>query len=454
MKVPREISLLLKVINVPNVVQLLDWIDRNDSYLLIFERPEPCQDLFDYITQNKFLPEWNARPLFQQLVETVKECHEAGVVHRDIKDENILMAEDEHGRPVLKLIDFGSGAVVNPNNKPYIDFDGTRVYAPPEWIRTASYTAIPAAVWSLGVLLYDMIVGDIPFENDESILNSHFRIRTEMPITREVVNLIRACLRQNPNARPSLDEILSHPWIRQPSIAMSLQQVQQRHQQVQIEKSRQQALQKQQMQHQQMQSPLSSARTTPAIPIPQRHHSQRHFHMNNMPCNNAAAAGAASPSTSGQSSGGNNIPSASSSPLSLPTQPSSLSSTGSSDSSSSATANSLCHSANLNRLLPQAGPSQSPPHPATQNNHHHHHPQAAASQPLHHNYQNCNRLNINVGQCSSGGSSPSTSNNTPSSSNSSSPRNHSPVSESSGHCSSPSSSAQSNSSAGCSLSSL
>lgn len=369
MKVPREISLLLRVTNVPNVVQLLDWIDRDDSYLLIFERPEPCQDLFDYITQNKFLPEWSARPLFQQLVETVKECHEAGVVHRDIKDENILMAEDEEGRPVLKLIDFGSGAVVNPNNRPYIDFDGTRVYAPPEWIITGSYTAIPAAVWSLGVLLYDMVVGDIPFENDEHILNNNLKLRTEMPVSREVVSLIRSCLRQNPNARPTLDEILSHPWIRNPTISLGYQQVQQRHQQMQIEKVRQQDLMQQQNNHmnqQPMQTSMSGPRSTPAIPIPQtsqRQHFNHHQHVNNITCNNATTSpgdnACPNPSTSGQSSSGNNIPSASSSPLSLPTQPSSLSSSQSSEPSSPATANSLCHSANLNRILPQGSETSS-----------------------------------------------------------------------------------------------
>jgi len=234
MRTPREIVLLLRLQSVSNVIQLLDYIERDDSFLLVFDRPEPCQDLFDYISSMTFLTEAFTRPLFEQLVETVQQCYAAGVVHRDIKDENVLICIDDFGRPSLMLIDFGSGAILNPDDRPYIDFDGTRVYSPPEWIRHQAYRAMPATVWSLGVLLYDMIFGDIPFHDDDSILYKDITSAKDIPVSREVMTLIKACLHQDPRRRPSFNDILAHPWIRDPTFAENMEGVQHRLQQQKI----------------------------------------------------------------------------------------------------------------------------------------------------------------------------------------------------------------------------
>ncbi|MCL4146691.1 UNVERIFIED_CONTAM: hypothetical protein GTU68_057888, partial [Idotea baltica] len=190
---PREIALLLWVAHVPNVTKLIDWLEDQESFLLIFERPEPCKDLFDYITENKNIEEAEAKSLFRQAVTIVKDIYDSGVFHRDIKDENLLVTNDARGRPVLKLIDFGSGAHVT--DKPFTDFDGTRVYSPPEWIRYNKYQGLPATVWSLDILLYDMVCGDIPFDHDHHILAAKLHFKSSLGLCESLKHLIHWCLR-------------------------------------------------------------------------------------------------------------------------------------------------------------------------------------------------------------------------------------------------------------------
>merc|ERR1712025_1449852 len=113
----------------------------------------------------------------------------------------------------LKLIDFGSGAVLQ--EAPYQEFDGTRVYSPPEWVSMGQYSAEPAAVWSLGILLYDMLVGDIPFVTDQQICAAQpiWGSRVGTRLSQEARHLISLCLRVKPQDRPKLEDILRHPWM-------------------------------------------------------------------------------------------------------------------------------------------------------------------------------------------------------------------------------------------------
>ncbi|CAF2996744.1 unnamed protein product [Rotaria socialis] len=210
-KLPLEVYLLRRVAKVKNVIHMLDYFIHNDQLVIVLERPENCCDLYDFISERpNGLDERLARDFFKQIIQILKDIHQCGVLHRDIKDENFLV--NVHTGQ-LYLIDFGSGAVLNDGI--YTDFDGTSCYAAPEWVTCRRYFGLPQAVWSLGILLYDLVCGDIPFADDLSIIKCQPHFPSH--ISPECVKLIEQCLSIRSSERPTLDECLKSEWLKYPS---------------------------------------------------------------------------------------------------------------------------------------------------------------------------------------------------------------------------------------------
>ncbi|XP_054147579.1 LOW QUALITY PROTEIN: serine/threonine-protein kinase pim-1-like [Melozone crissalis] len=205
-----EIVLLAKVSTVfPGVVQLLEWLELPNDIVLVLEWPERSQDLQHFIEARGFLPEEAARELFRRVLEAVRHCTSCGVLHRDIKPENILLDLDTRQ---AKLIDFGCGTYLQETA--YTHFAGTRSYSPPEWTHFGWYYlgGKPATIWSLGILLHQMLCREYPFSRGQNIGWDH-QLSLPQGLSQECQDLIRQCLSMLDLEKPSLEELLCHPWM-------------------------------------------------------------------------------------------------------------------------------------------------------------------------------------------------------------------------------------------------
>ncbi|XP_032909539.1 serine/threonine-protein kinase pim-3-like [Catharus ustulatus] len=159
---------LLSLLSCPGfraIVQLLDWFELPDGFALVMERPERCRDLWHLLHAEGFLPEPLARGVFRQVLQAVRHCTSHSVLHHRIKPQNILVDLDTSE---AKLIDFGIGTILQDTL--YTRMAGTQRYYPPEWIHFGCYHGQPATIWTLGILLYQLVCRHLPFKTREDIV--------------------------------------------------------------------------------------------------------------------------------------------------------------------------------------------------------------------------------------------------------------------------------------------
>eukprot|EP00106_Octopus_bimaculoides_P002999 XP_014770441.1 PREDICTED: serine/threonine-protein kinase MARK2-like [Octopus bimaculoides] len=209
-KLFREVR-IMKILDHPNIVKLFEVIETDKTLYLVMEYASGGE-VFDYLVAHGRMKEKEARAKFRQIVSAVQYCHQKHIVHRDLKAENLLLDGDMH----IKIADFGFSNEFVPGSK--LDtFCGSPPYAAPELFQGKKYDGPEVDVWSLGVILYTLVSGSLPFDGQnlkelrERVLRGKYRIPFYMSTDCE--NLLKKFLVLNPTKRANLETIMRDRWI-------------------------------------------------------------------------------------------------------------------------------------------------------------------------------------------------------------------------------------------------
>ncbi|XP_073727322.1 serine/threonine-protein kinase MARK2 isoform X6 [Misgurnus anguillicaudatus] len=210
-KLFREVR-IMKLLNHPNIVKLFEVIETEKTLYLVMEYASGGE-VFDYLVAHGRMKEKEARAKFRQIVSAVQYCHQKCIVHRDLKAENLLLDADMN----IKIADFGFSNEFILGNK--LDtFCGSPPYAAPELFQGKKYDGPEVDVWSLGVILYTLVSGSLPFDGQnlkelrERVLRGKYRIPFYMSTDCE--NLLKKFLILNPTKRGSLEQqIMKDRWM-------------------------------------------------------------------------------------------------------------------------------------------------------------------------------------------------------------------------------------------------
>ncbi|TSK17861.1 Serine/threonine-protein kinase SIK1 [Bagarius yarrelli] len=210
-KLKREVK-IMKHLKHPHIVKLYQVMETENMLYIVTEYADNGE-MFDYIACNGPLSEEQARRTFWQILSAVEYCHRCHIVHRDLKAENLLLDSNMN----IKLADFGFGNFFVPG-KFLNTWCGSPPYAAPEIFKANEYEGPQQDIWSLGVILYVLVCGSLPFEAaslpalKQRVIEGRFRI--PYFLSQECENLIRRMLVVDPAKRISLAQIKQHCWMK------------------------------------------------------------------------------------------------------------------------------------------------------------------------------------------------------------------------------------------------
>ena len=211
---------IMKLCHHPNVVHLLDHFE-NAEYIFIVMEYIRGGRLTDYMKEKKFhFSEKRAAEIIYEIAIGVKYLHKYGIIHRDLKPDNIMLTES-NDKGHIKIMDFGLSKILGKKEKTSDGF-GTLTFVSPEVLIRKPYNK-EIDIWSIGVILYLILSGDLPFDDEEDdeqkIAKSIVFNEVEFPSkkfgnkSKEVIELIKRCLTKEPKDRIKIDEIIKSDWI-------------------------------------------------------------------------------------------------------------------------------------------------------------------------------------------------------------------------------------------------
>ncbi|KAI8384618.1 kinase-like domain-containing protein [Radiomyces spectabilis] len=191
--IPAEIHILhtLRKIPHPHCAAMIDYFEDDDHYYIIMPLHGDGMDLFDYIELKPHMAEFEIKSIFRQVADAVRHLHDHSIVHRDIKDENVIL----DGAGAVRLIDFGSAAYMKAGRR-FDTFFGTLEFSSPEVLRGHTYEGPPQDVWALGILLYTLICRENPFYDVDEIMGGELRWPT-FEVSKGNVNALQNVHRSN-----------------------------------------------------------------------------------------------------------------------------------------------------------------------------------------------------------------------------------------------------------------
>ncbi|XP_043081218.1 NUAK family SNF1-like kinase 1 [Puntigrus tetrazona] len=207
--IQREIEISASLVH-PHIIRLYEVFESRDRIVMVMEYASGGE-LYEYIQDRQRLSEEEARHFFRQITSAVQYCHQNGVVHRDLKLENILLDTDLN----VKLADFGLSNRYT-RGRCLDTFCGSPLYASPEIINGLPYRGPEVDCWSLGVLLYALVYGSMPFDGTTySVLKEQIRHgRYKTPdVLSEARSLIRWMLTVKTEDRATVEDIANHWWL-------------------------------------------------------------------------------------------------------------------------------------------------------------------------------------------------------------------------------------------------
>lgn len=193
----------------PHILRLYGYFHDDARVYLILEYA-PKGELYRELTKEKMFDEKKSASYIYQVCNALRYCHSKKVIHRDIKPENILIGANG----MLKIADFG-WSVHAPSSR-RATMCGTMDYLPPEMIENNVYDE-KVDLWAIGILIYEFLVGRPPFEA-KTTAETYDRIRRvdlRFPahLSDDAKDLISRLLKKDPKQRPTVDEVLAHPWV-------------------------------------------------------------------------------------------------------------------------------------------------------------------------------------------------------------------------------------------------